>query len=312
MRDFSKKYPGSIFAIAFLLLSLSDAANAQTCAEAISTQKSMGACNNNDFGYTTTVANQCPTWINVYLTDSTGFEHIQSIAPNSTNKIYDCSAPTKLTAWCYRYDSRKCDKQATRRPIAKRNSKELILESYGRIVTLTQELSNQGIDHPNIFKYIHDAQGALDRFNSSSALSTMRNIESEIKRFYQQVSDAAQLAQKTPDLRYIRYVPTINYEKVVSPFLGRWSRIRSQPVCSAITELKSVLPVRKDETTNNPVPKIVVAMYRDGSKILESEYQPRETHPGRLDLGKGGIVSVHHNHLRWNHGNATSEYVRCP
>ena len=128
-----------------LLLSFAGAAEAQICAHTISTQQSSGACNNKDFGYTTIVANECPAWINIYLTDSTGFEHQQSIAPNSTSKIYDCAAPSKLTSWCYRYDSRKCDKHAARRPILVRNNKELILESYGRMVTLMQALSNRAI-----------------------------------------------------------------------------------------------------------------------------------------------------------------------
>lgn len=276
----------------------------------------MGACSNKDFGYTTTIANQCPTWINIYLTDSAGFEHQQSIAPNSTNKIYDCATPSKLTAWCYRYDSRKCDKHATRRPIVARNNKDLLLESYGRIVTLTQSLENQGLNHPNISKYLQDAQHALDGFYLNGALNAMRSIESEINRYYQQVSEIPQLAhgryEDVLDFEYVRFTPTANYEKLMTPFLGRWSRIRSKPLCSAITEFKSVKPIKKVDSKSNLAPKIVIAMYRDGAKILESEYQPLETHEGRLDLGKGGIVSVYRNNLRWNHGSATSEYVRCP
>ena len=149
MRNLFRYYSGSLVIIPVLLLSLAGIVEAQVCAQTISTQKSMGACSNKDFGYTTTISNQCPTWINIYLTDSAGFEHQQSIAPNSINKIYDCAAPSKLTAWCYRYDSRKCDKNATRRPIVERDNTELILESYGRIVTLTQELANQELSHPN-------------------------------------------------------------------------------------------------------------------------------------------------------------------
>ncbi|MFC1666005.1 hypothetical protein ACFL17_10365, partial [Pseudomonadota bacterium] len=192
----------------------------------------------------------------------------------------------------------------------------LILESYGRIVAVTEELKHKGYEHPNILKYLQDAQNVLDGFNLIGALNMMRSIESEINRFYQQVAATPQLAygknDQLLDFPYIHFTPTTNFEKLISPFLGRWSKIRSEPRCNSITEFNSIKPADTTNPNNNLAPKIVVAMYRDGAKILESEYQALETQPGQLDLGKGGIVSVHSDQLRWNHGNSTSEYIRCP